>query len=35
MDLVFGLFGGWQGIWLKCCCETAAQPKEIRHHGND
>jgi hypothetical protein len=35
LNLVFGRFEGWRHIWLNCCCETAAQPKEIHHHGND
>jgi DNA helicase-2/ATP-dependent DNA helicase PcrA len=35
LNLVFGWFEGWRRIWLICCCETAAQPKEIHHHGND
>jgi hypothetical protein len=35
LNLVFWRFEGWRRIWLNCCCETACQPKEIHHHGND
>jgi hypothetical protein len=35
LNLVFEWFEGWRRIWLNCCCETACQPKEIHHHGND
>jgi methyl-accepting chemotaxis protein len=35
LNLVFEWFEGWRRIWLNYCCETACQPKEIHHHGND